>query len=224
MAAMNKPNDSFSSNRRTFIKKTTGAVTATSALAGVTIPRVHASMDDFTKVALVGAGGRGTGAAANALSVPEDIARTKLVSMADVSTAKMENSFRALKRRGKDRVDVPEDRRYIGFDGYAKAMEMAVTGDNITAPEALEFGLLSQTTEDGAALDAAVALAERIAKNAPLAVAASKKLVKAAAQGYDEAELWKMQGELMGKVFGSNDAKEGPKAFAEKREPNWTGT
>ena len=93
--------------------------------------------------------------------------------------------------------------------GYAKAMEMAVTGDNITAPEALEFGLLSQTTEDGAALDAAVALAERIAKNAPLAVAASKKLVKAAAQGYDEAELWKMQGELMGKVFGSNDAKVG---------------
>ena len=86
MAAMNKHNDSFSSNRRTFIKKTTGAVTATSALAGVTIPRVHASMDDFTKVALVGAGGRGTGAAANALSVPEDIARTKLVSMAAVST------------------------------------------------------------------------------------------------------------------------------------------
>ena len=96
--------------------------------------------------------------------------------------------------------------------------------DQLSAPEALEFGLLSQTTEDGAALDAAVALAERIAKNAPLAVAASKKLVKAAAQGYDEAELWKMQGELMGKVFGSNDAKEGPKAFAEKREPNWTGT
>ena len=55
-------------------------------------------------------------------------------------------------------------------------------------------------------------------------MAASKKLVKAAAQGYDEAELWAMQGELVGKVFGSNDAKEGPKAFAEKREPNWTGT
>ena len=55
-------------------------------------------------------------------------------------------------------------------------------------------------------------------------MAASKKLVKAAAQGYDEAELWKLQGELMGQVFGSNDAKEGPKAFAEKRGPNWTGT
>jgi len=108
--------------------------------------------------------------------------------------------------------------------GYAKAMEMAVTGDNITAADALAFGLLSQVTDDGGALQAAIDLAERIAKNAPLAVAASKKLVKAAAQGYDEAELWKMQGELMGPVFSSNDAKEGPRAFAEKREPNWTGT
>lgn len=108
--------------------------------------------------------------------------------------------------------------------GYAKAMEMAVTGDNISAQDALGFGLLSQVTDDGGALEAAIALAERIAKNAPLAVAASKKLVKAAAQGYDEAELWEMQATLMGAVFGSNDAKEGPKAFAEKREPNWTGT
>ena len=66
--------------------------------------------------------------------------------------------------------------------------------------------------------------AERIAKNAPLAIAASKKLVKAAAQGYDEAALWELQSTLMGAVFGINDAKEGPKAFAEKREPNWTGT
>jgi len=108
--------------------------------------------------------------------------------------------------------------------GYAKAMEMAVTGDNISAQDALDFGLLSQVTDDGGALEAAIALAERIAKNAPLAVVASKKLVKAAAQGYDEAELWEMQATLMGAVFGSNDAKEGPKAFAEKREPNWTGT
>ena len=151
MAAMNKPNDSFSSNRRTFIKKTTGAVTATSALAGVTIPRVHASMDDFTKVALVGAGGRGTGAASNALSVPEDIARTKLVSMADVSTAKMENSFRALKRRGKDRVDVPEDRRYIGFDGYAKAMDNLDAGDVVifTTPCAFRWVHYKKAIERG---------------------------------------------------------------------------
>ncbi len=108
--------------------------------------------------------------------------------------------------------------------GYAKAMEMAVTGDPISAEEAHAAGMISQVTEPGAAIDAAIALAERIAKNAPLAVAASKKLVRAAVQGYDEEALWKMQEPLVSSVFTSDDAKEGPKAFAEKREPNWTGT
>ena len=107
---MNESKDLMSGNRRDFIK-TTGKITASSALAGIAIPHVHSSTDDFTKVALVGAGGRGTGAAANALAGPESIARTKLVAMADVSTAKMNNSFRSLKRLGMDRVDVPADRR-----------------------------------------------------------------------------------------------------------------
>ena len=128
ITGMNKPNDSLPSNRRNFIK-TTGTITAGSALAGIAIPHVHSSTDDFTKVALVGAGGRGTGAAANALAVPESIGRTKLVAMADVSSANMNNSFRSLKRRGKDRVDVPEDRRYIGFDGYSAAMDNLDKGD-----------------------------------------------------------------------------------------------
>ena len=108
--------------------------------------------------------------------------------------------------------------------GYAKAMEMAVTGEPITAEEAKEAGLLTEVTEPGGALDAAVALAERIAVNAPLAVAASKALIRAAASGIEEEKLWEMQIPLQQKVFSSNDAKEGPKAFAEKREPNWTGT
>jgi enoyl-CoA hydratase len=108
--------------------------------------------------------------------------------------------------------------------GFAKAMEMALTGDSITAAEAHELGMVSELTEPGGAVDAAIVLAERIAQNAPLAVAASKQLVRAASQGYDEDELWKMQEPLMGKVFSSNDAKEGPKAFAEKRPPEWTGT
>lgn len=108
--------------------------------------------------------------------------------------------------------------------GYAKAMEMAITGDNITAEQALEYGMLTEVTEKGKAVEAAIALAERVAQNAPLAVAASKQLVKAASQGYDEESLWKMQAGLQGKVFTSNDAKEGPKAFAEKRAPEWTGT
>ncbi len=108
--------------------------------------------------------------------------------------------------------------------GYAKAMEMALTGEPIVAEDAMEAGLLSAVSEPGGALDAAIELAERIAENAPLAVAASKTLVRAAASGIDEESLWKMQIPLQQKVFASNDAKEGPKAFAEKRAPNWTGT
>lgn len=108
--------------------------------------------------------------------------------------------------------------------GYAKAMEMAITGDALNGQEAFEAGMVSQVTESGGAIDAAIALAERVAKNAPLAVAASKKLVRAAAQGVDEDTLWKMQEPFTEKVFKSNDAVEGPKAFAEKRDPNWSGT
>ena len=108
--------------------------------------------------------------------------------------------------------------------GMSKAMEMAVTGEPMTAEEALAAGMLSEVTEDGGALDAAIAWADRIAENAPLAVAASKTLVRAAAEGIDENTLWKMQIPLQKKVFASNDAKEGPVAFAEKRAPNWTGT
>ena len=108
--------------------------------------------------------------------------------------------------------------------GFTKAMEMAVTGDPITAEEALEAGMLSEVTESGGALDAAIAWAERIAENAPLAVAVSKKIVEAAARGIDENSLWEMQVPLQKTVFTSNDAKEGPAAFAEKRDPNWTGT
>ena len=104
------------------------------------------------------------------------------------------------------------------------AMEMALTGEPITAQQALDAGLLSEMTEPGEALDAAIALAERIAENAPLAVKASKSLVRAAAMGIEEDKLWEMQVPLQKSVFASNDAKEGPVAFAEKRSPNWTGT
>jgi enoyl-CoA hydratase len=106
--------------------------------------------------------------------------------------------------------------------GYGKAMEMAITGDPITAEEGAAFGLIARLTEKGEAVSTAMGLAERIAKNAPLAVAASKQLVKAT-QGMSEEDFWKLQNTHMG-VFVSNDAKEGPKAFAEKRAPEWTGT
>jgi enoyl-CoA hydratase len=107
--------------------------------------------------------------------------------------------------------------------GYGKAMEMAITGEPITAEAAQSFGLVARVAERGTAVDVAMEIAERIAKNAPLAVAASKQLIKAT-QGATEDEFWKIQQGLQGKVFTSNDAKDGPRAFAEKRAPEWTGT
>ena len=113
--------------------------------------------------------------------------------------------------------------RLPGRVGYGTAMEMAITGDPITAEEAADHGLVSRLTEPGGALGEALALAERIARNAPLAVAASKQVVRAT-QGATEEELWKIQRPHMATVWKSNDAKEGPRAFAEKRPPEWTGT
>ena len=107
--------------------------------------------------------------------------------------------------------------------GYGKAMEMAITAEPITAEDGERYGLISRVAPKGEAVDVALELAGRVAQNAPLAVAASKQLIHVAVDGTAE-EFWNRQGELMGPVFGSNDAKEGPRAFAEKRAPNWTGT
>jgi enoyl-CoA hydratase len=107
--------------------------------------------------------------------------------------------------------------------GYSKAMEMAITADPITAEEAARLGLVARLTAPGEAVAVAMDLADRVARNAPLAVAASKRLVKAT-QGATEDEFWKIQEPLMATVFSSNDAKEGPRAFAEKRTPDWSGT
>jgi enoyl-CoA hydratase len=113
--------------------------------------------------------------------------------------------------------------RLPGRVGFGKAMEMAITGDPISAEEAFALGLVSRLVERGEAAGVALQLAERVARNAPLAVAASKQLVRLS-QGVTEDEFWELQGGFMSKVFKSSDAKEGPKAFAEKRPPEWTGT
>ncbi len=106
---------------------------------------------------------------------------------------------------------------------YGVAMELALTADPITAEQAHAYGLVARVSEKGGSLDAAVALAERIAKNAPLGVAASKQLMKASLD-QTEAEFWAYQAPLVGTVFSSKDAKEGPAAFAQKRQPNWSGS
>jgi enoyl-CoA hydratase len=105
---------------------------------------------------------------------------------------------------------------------YGVAMEMALTSDPITAERALELGLVSRVAEKGEALNVALELAERIAKNAPLGVAASKQLVRAS-QGATEDEFWDIQDPFARSVFTSQDGQEGPRAFAEKRPPVWTG-
>jgi enoyl-CoA hydratase len=105
---------------------------------------------------------------------------------------------------------------------YGVAMELALTADPITAEQAQAFGLVARVSEKGGALDAALSLAERIAKNAPLGVAASKQLVRASLD-QTEAEFWEHQKSFVAKVFTSQDAKEGPAAFAQKRQPNWSG-
>jgi enoyl-CoA hydratase len=105
---------------------------------------------------------------------------------------------------------------------YGVAMEMALTADPITAEQGFEYGLVTRLAEPGQAVDVALALAERIARNAPLAVATSKRLIRAT-QGCTEEEFWALQKPQIPGVFGSDDAKEGPRAFAEKRAPVWSG-
>jgi enoyl-CoA hydratase len=102
------------------------------------------------------------------------------------------------------------------------ALELALTADLITAERGYEYGLVTRLTEPGRAAEEALALAERIARNAPLAVVTSKRLVRAA-QGCTEEEFWALQKPLVPGVFESDDAKEGPRAFAEKRAPVWSG-
>ena len=106
---------------------------------------------------------------------------------------------------------------------YAVAMEMALTGNPISADDSKSYGLVARVTEKGGTVEAALELAEAIAENAPLAVAASKALIQAQ-QGITEEEFWELQKPYMASVFRSNDAMEGPVSFAEKRSPNWTGT
>ncbi|HET8827137.1 MAG TPA: Gfo/Idh/MocA family oxidoreductase, partial [Terriglobales bacterium] len=113
-------------SRREFIK-TSGKSAAFSALANVAIPPVHAAGSDLIQVALVGCGGRGGGAAANALSVKRG--PIKLVAMADLFPERLASDLNKLQQRFPSQVDVPPDRQFLGFDAYQKAMDCLKPGD-----------------------------------------------------------------------------------------------
>jgi enoyl-CoA hydratase len=105
---------------------------------------------------------------------------------------------------------------------YHLAMELALTGDPIGAERAYEIGVVNHLAEPGGALDAARELAASIARNGPLALDATKRIIQAAPD-WPADEAWHRQGEIAGPVFGSEDAREGATAFAEKRDPVWKG-
>jgi enoyl-CoA hydratase len=111
-------------------------------------------------------------------------------------------------------------RRQIPF---TKAMELLLTGDTVTAAEAERIGLIGRVVPDGQALETALDIAARICRNGPLAVQAVKRSVQAT-EGLPEEEALKIELEIGLPIFGTADAKEGTRAFKEKREPRYEGT
>ncbi len=131
-------------SRRDFIK-TTGRIAAASALAGLTLPHVHAAENNTIQLALIGCGGRGCGAVANAMSAGGLVLGSesgerreaasgaggpvKLVAMADLRQDRLDSSHEALSRALGDRIDVPVERRFQGFDAYRRAIDCLRPGD-----------------------------------------------------------------------------------------------
>lgn len=113
-------------SRRSFLK-TTGRVTAASVLLDGLASGVHAAEDNTIHLALIGCGGRGTGAVMDALGVKHG--PMKLVAMADVFPERLEGSYKRLSERGEKRIDVPPDRRFLGFDAYKHTMDCLRPGD-----------------------------------------------------------------------------------------------
>ena len=145
---MNENSPLQNTSRREFIK-TTGKFAAASALAGVALPQVHAATGDAIQIALVGCGGRGTGAAANAMST--NGGPVKLVAMADVFQDRLDSSHNALQSQHAKTVDVPQDRRFLGFDGYKKALDCLKPGDVaiFTTPPAFRWAHFTYAIEKG---------------------------------------------------------------------------
>lgn len=124
---MNTTKSSSDSSRRDFLQRT-AAATAAVSVATQAIPKAHArGQEKPIQIGLVGCGGRGTGAAANAMNVPSE--QLKLVAMADVFEDRLTNSLKGLAEQFPMQVQVPEDHRYVDFDGYKSVMDRLDPGD-----------------------------------------------------------------------------------------------
>ena len=123
---MNAPQQPVSSapvSRRDFLKTTSTAVVGGTLLGGLSLERsAHAAGDDLIKIALIGCGGRGSGAASQALSTKGNV---KLIAMADAFRDRLDGSLKELSAKHADRVEVPEDNKFIGFDAYKQAIAVA---------------------------------------------------------------------------------------------------
>ena len=117
-------------NRRNFLKAS-GAIAASAGVMSVAEAAakssVHVASRNTVNLALIGCGGRGTGAAGNAMNVKGG--EVRLVAMADVFKDRMETSYKSLNTQRPDQVDVPDDRKFIGFDGYKNAIDALSPGD-----------------------------------------------------------------------------------------------
>ena len=113
-------------SRRAFLSAGAKAAAA-SALAGMAIPRAYAAADNTIRLALIGCGGRGSGAVANAFDPPNG--PLKLVAMADLFDNRLRNSYDALSKKYGEKIDVPPERRFVGFDSYKKAIDCLRPGD-----------------------------------------------------------------------------------------------
>jgi enoyl-CoA hydratase len=106
---------------------------------------------------------------------------------------------------------------------YTFAAEILLTGRHVTAQEALDFGLVGRVVPKGRALDEARAIAAEICANGPLSIRALMRMLREIDESYPESEALAKELEIGGPVFASKDAREGPKAFAEKRKPVFRG-
>lgn len=209
-------------SRREFIKQTS-TIAAVSALAGVALPHVHAAESNTIRIALVGCGGRGTGAAVDALSVRNG--PMQLVAMADVFESQLSRSFNSLKQAFPADVEVPKERQFVGFDGYKHAMDALRPGDIVilTTPPAfrwVHFGyaiskglnvfMEKPVTVDGPTSKRMFALAETsVAKNLKVGVGLMSRHNRAMQELHRRIQ----DGEIGDLIFLRGYRMQGPVAF-----------